>query len=84
MINKLSHSEKLYNVPQDVAPNKTSNISHRLQQLFKRCVGSHPHTSELDYPHIYLDNRKKQCKGGEKKRERAHSTRGTCTLIISI
>lgn len=62
-------------MPQDVA-NKTSNISHRLQQLFKRGVGSHPHTSELDYPHIYLDNRKKNNARGERRRAKRPTAPG--------
>lgn len=50
-------------------PNKTSNTSHGLQQLFKRGADSHPHISELDYPQVYLDNRKNNARGGVKKRE---------------
>lgn len=34
-------------IKQNKTTNKTTKISHRLQQLFKRGAGSHPHT-ELD------------------------------------
>jgi len=71
-------------VPQDVATNKTPiiTISHILQPLFKRAA-THTHQSLIIFIYTLTKGKKKQHKGGE-KREKAHGTRGTCTLIISI